>query len=224
VSTQSPPPQSSSAESPSPESRRERWNRRYSQPELLWGAGPNRFVSEVLSQVPPAGRSLDLACGEGRNSIWLASRGWQASGVDFSRVALERARTLARERGVEVDFAEHDLTEWQPEADAFALVVIAYLQIPRAQMNGVWAAAARALAPGGELVAVGHAARNLSDGTGGPQDPEVLWSAESLRSELEGAGLVVDRLDEVLRPVEDERPAIDLLVRASRPASAPARD
>jgi SAM-dependent methyltransferase len=209
---------------PESESRRERWNRRYSQPELVWGAGPNQFIFEVLSEVEPAGRSLDLACGEGRNSIWLASRGWQASGVDFAGVALERARTLARERDVEVDFAEHDLTEWQPEAGAFALVVIAYLQIPRAQMNEVWAAAARALAPGGELVAVGHAARNLADGTGGPQDPDVLWGAESVRSELEGAGLRVDRLEEVLRAVDDARPAIDLLVRARRPGSAEARD
>ena len=79
---------------------REDWNTRYAQKELVWTAEPNRaFAAEVSGLAP--GRALDVACGEGRNAVWLAERGWQVTGVDFSEVALEKAATLAASRGVQ---------------------------------------------------------------------------------------------------------------------------
>ena len=60
---------------------------------------PNQFVAEQLGGLP-AGRALDLAAGEGRNSVWLAERGWSVTAVDFSRVGLEKGRTLSAARGV----------------------------------------------------------------------------------------------------------------------------
>jgi Tellurite resistance protein TehB len=55
------------------------WDARYSKRELVWGSQPNRFVAAELTGLGP-GRALDVACGEGRNAIWLASRGWNATG------------------------------------------------------------------------------------------------------------------------------------------------
>ena len=78
-------------------SKREAWNERYASHDLVWGIDPNRFVKEAFADRTP-GRVLDLACGEGRNALWLASRGWTATGVDFSRVALARARDRIRTR------------------------------------------------------------------------------------------------------------------------------
>ncbi|MBW2282173.1 MAG: class I SAM-dependent methyltransferase, partial [Deltaproteobacteria bacterium] len=77
--------------------KRQDWNTRYSSADLVRGSEPNRFVAEHLGDVEPGtqGRALDLACGEGRNSIWLASQGWRVTAVDFSDVAIERARKLA---------------------------------------------------------------------------------------------------------------------------------
>ena len=74
------------------------WDARYAGSDLVWGNGPNRFVERELADLPP-GRALDIACGEGRNAIWLAHRGWRATGVDFSSVAVERARRLAKVAG-----------------------------------------------------------------------------------------------------------------------------
>jgi SAM-dependent methyltransferase len=71
------------------------WDARYAGKNLVWEAEPNRWVVEVCAGLPP-GRALDLACGEGRNALWLARQGWRVTGVDFSRVALERAGDLAR--------------------------------------------------------------------------------------------------------------------------------
>ena len=48
-------------------------------------------MEAALADLPP-GRAVDLAAGEGRNAVWLASRGWDVTAVDFSRVALERGR------------------------------------------------------------------------------------------------------------------------------------
>src|ERR1700754_3536553 len=73
------------------------WDERYAATELVWSAGPNRFVEEECADLQP-GRALDLAAGEGRNALWLAERGWSATAVDFSAVALDRARSLAGQR------------------------------------------------------------------------------------------------------------------------------
>jgi SAM-dependent methyltransferase len=70
------------------------YDAKYATRELLWSEGPNRFLPLLVEGLPP-GRALDLACGEGRNALWLAAQGWQATGVDFSPVALERGRRIA---------------------------------------------------------------------------------------------------------------------------------
>lgn len=199
-------------------SRREAWNDRYAAKDLVWGAEPNRFLAEAFGEAPARGRALDLACGEGRNAIWLAERGWRVTGVDFSRVAIERGRERARRKGVEVELIEADATVWKPEPGAYALAVVLYLQVPPADRRAAWAHALAALAPGGELFAVGHALRNLDQGTGGPGDPAVLWDPSEVAAELRELGAEVDRAGEVLRPVEGaEVPAIDTRIVAHRP-------
>jgi SAM-dependent methyltransferase len=87
---------------------REAWDERYRSQELVWGAEPNRFVAEAFGDRSPAGRALDLACGEGRNAIWLAKRGWSLTGVDYSAVAL--THELAGAEGVSVDRVRADVT------------------------------------------------------------------------------------------------------------------
>jgi SAM-dependent methyltransferase len=196
---------------------REAWDERYRAVDLVWGAAPNRFVEQVLGARAPAGRALDLACGEGRNAIWLAGRGWSVTGVDYSEVAIERARKLAAAEAVEVEWVCADLTSYQADAEAFALVIVSYLQIGRAARQLVLDRAARALAPGGELFMIGHALRNLTEGVGGPEDPSVLWDPEEIRADLRGVGLRVERCEEVVRPVAAEtetREAIDVLADA----------
>ena len=83
------------------------------------------------------GRALDLACGSGRNAVWLAEQGWTVTGVDFSDVALEQARGLAAERGVEVEWLDADLREWVPDPGAFDLVVVLYLQLPAEELDPI---------------------------------------------------------------------------------------
>jgi SAM-dependent methyltransferase len=195
----------------------EAWDARYAGVELMWGVEPNRFVAEQLADLAP-GRALDLACGEGRNAIWLAGRGWQVTAADFSAVAIERARELAASAGATVDWRVEDVVTWEPEPRAFDLVLVAYLQLPRDEREKVFAHAAAAVAPGGTFFYVAHDARNIADGHGGPQYPEVLCTAADVVAALGGFDVLT--AGEVLRPVAlpDGRTvhAIDTLVRATR--------
>ena len=196
------------------------WDARYAERELLWSAAPNRFLVAEVEGLPP-GRALDLACGEGRNAIWLAERGWKVTAVDFSRVAVERARRIAAERGVEVDFLQADLLAYEPAGRAFDLVAVFYLQLPAPERAAVLAAAAAAVAPGGTLLVVGHDLLNLSEGYGGPRSPAVLFTPDDVVREA--PGLAVVRAERVRRPVELEDgttvDAIDALVRLRRSAT-----
>jgi 2-polyprenyl-3-methyl-5-hydroxy-6-metoxy-1,4-benzoquinol methylase len=197
------------------------WNRKHGEAGLLFGAEPNRFLVAEVEGLPP-GRALDLACGAGRNAVWLAERGWSVTGVDFSEVALETARGLAAERGVEVEWVEADAVAWEPPAEAFDLVVVMYLQLPAPERRASLARAASAVAPGGTLLVVGHHVENLDGGYGGPKDVRVLLDPAVVADEL--AGLEVEKAERVLRPVETddgEAQAIDALVRARR--TRPAR-
>jgi SAM-dependent methyltransferase len=194
------------------------WNRRYADAELLWTATPNRFLVAETEALPP-GRSLDLACGEGRNAVWLAERGWRVDAVDFSDVAIAKAQRLAAARGVEAAWHVADLTAYEPEPGAYDLVILFYLQVTAAERRAVVGRAAAAVAPGGTFLLVGHDLRNLESGYGGPKDASVLYLAEDVAADLDGSGLELERAEPVERPVETpdgERIAIDALVRARR--------
>ena len=195
--------------------RREDWNRRYAGAESLWATRPNRFLVAETEALAP-GRALDLACGEGQNAIWLASLGWDVTGVDFSDVAIEKARRRASEAGLEVTFACTDLLDFQPEEGAYDLVIVLYLHFTAAERRTILPRAARALAPGGVLVVIGHDTTNLEAGVGGPSDPAVLFTPDEIAADL--AGLEIEKAERVLRDVDGEdRPAIDALVRVRRP-------
>jgi len=193
------------------------WDLRYTEKQWLWSVEPNIFLVDEVGTLPP-GRALDLACGEGRNAVWLAERGWDVIGVDFSKVALERAEELAKHRGVEVEFVHADVTGYEPEEGSFDLVVLMYLHLPPEVRIGVWQRAARAVAPGGVLVLVGHDRENLTAGYSGPQSEEVLYTAEGAAAWLED--LTVVSAGRVTRAVESDGEihlALDCLVRAERP-------
>jgi 2-polyprenyl-3-methyl-5-hydroxy-6-metoxy-1,4-benzoquinol methylase len=194
---------------------REDWNRRYAAVENLWAVKPNRFLVAEAEGLEP-GRALDLACGEGQNAIWLASLGWEVTGVDYSEVAIEKARARAERDGVPVDFLCADLLAFQPEPGAFDLVLVLYLHIPADGRRTVLERTADALAPGGTFVFVGHDLTNLTDGVGGPSDPQLLCTPDDIASEL--PGLEIEKAERVLRDVKgEERDAIDALVRARKP-------
>jgi SAM-dependent methyltransferase len=185
------------------------WDDRYRGHEHLWSVTPNLFVADRLGAATP-GRGLDLAAGEGRNAIWLASLGWEMTAVDFSEVAINKGRAQSET----VDFVVADIRTWETE-QSFDLVLIAYLHLVAGEYESVVRRARDWLAPGGELFLIGHDVSNITDGWGGPQYPEVLWDVPEVLGWLDGLAIV--EAEVVNRPIETDdgrKYARDTLVRA----------
>jgi SAM-dependent methyltransferase len=188
------------------------WDTRYEEEQLVWSAEPNMFLPPIVEGLD-VGSALDLACGEGRNAIWLARRGWDVTGVDFSAVGIEKAREVAGD--TQVDWIVADVTTFAPDRE-FDLVMIVYVHLAPTDMERLFSQAIKALAPGGTLIGVGHALRNLTDGVGGPPYAEILWTEERIAPSVGSLSIVT--LTETLRPVEgSETDAIDLLLQATNP-------
>ena len=196
-----------------PLSRREMWDERHAAREPIESPEPDPSLTRLAGDLAP-GRALDLAAGDGRNAIWLAAHGWEATAIDFSTVALERARASATMAGVSVTWVLADLLEWRPTSRSFDLVAVMYLHLPLDERQPVYAAAAEAVAPGGRILVVGHDRSNLTEGAGGPQDPEVLFTPPEVAADL--VGFTIERAETATRDLGDGRRAIDAVVLAQR--------
>lgn len=202
--------------------KRAQWNRRYAEGERPRTDAPDPVLIAEATALAP-GRALDLACGAGRNAVWLARQGWRVTAVDFSDVALSLARRCAEEAKIEVEWIEADVAGWTPASRAFDLVCVLYLQVPAADRRVVLTRAADAVAPGGTLLVLGHDLVNLTEGWGGPTQADVLFTPDDVVHEI--AGLAVEKAERVRRQAHDAdgaHVAIDALVRARRPRVAPA--
>ncbi len=196
----------------------QQWDERYGGDELVWTSTPNQFLVAEVAGMPVA-RAVDLACGEGRNSIWLAEQGWRVTGVDFSAVGLAKAKRFAALRGVEVTWVESAVEDWAPPPDGLDLVAVLYLQLPQPVRAVALAVAASAVGPGGTLLVVAHDQDNLTRGYGGPPDPEVLYEVRDVTVAAVAAGLTVERAEQAVRVVDTDdgpREAIDTVIRARR--------
>jgi SAM-dependent methyltransferase len=206
------------------------WDERYAAADLVWSATPNQFVAEELDGLRP-GRALDLASGEGRNALWLAERGWQVTALDFSRVALDKGRALAsrhaRSADLQVDWMLGDALTFDIGSAPYDLALLAYLQLSADERQTAVRRAFCALRPGGTFLLVAHDSTNLTEGTGGPTDASVLYTAEEVLADLDGERFEVERAERVPRlvPMQDAthshrgdetRTAYDALVRVVR--------
>ena len=178
------------------------WDRRYAGEAYRFGTEPNRFLVACADLLHEGDRALCVADGEGRNSVWLASRGLVVDAFDVSAVGVAKARRLAAERGVSVRFEVAGAEEWSwPEA-AYDVVVAVFIQFaPPEQRRRIFGLIARALRPGGLLLLEGYRVEQLEYGTGGPGVPDQLYTEPQLRAELDAFG--IERLDSYDEVVEE---------------------
>lgn len=172
-------------------------------------AGPDPAVVDVVAGLAP-GRALDLACGQGRHAIYLAGLGWAVTAVDFSPVAVARGAADEPPGGQPIEWVVADAARWAEAQDtAYDLVLCSFFHLA----VDAYPSVRHLLAPGGRLVIIGHAVRNLTDGTGGPSNPAYLHTEDQLRATA--TGLTIERLDEVTRQT-GHGPQIDLVLVARR--------
>ena len=196
------------------------WDQKYSTEEFIYTKVENRFVVEFCKDLDGTNkRAIDLAGGEGRNSVWLAKRGWQVENIDFSQVALDKYLQFAKEEGVEENCLATcaDALTFVPKLTPVELAVIAYMQIPEKDLQVAIRRLSEDVAPGGNLVGVWHSRDNLEGGFGGPSDRP---SVASIREALQGTGLeieVLENRDGQIQTREGLKPSVTLVLLAKRP-------
>ena len=157
------------------------WDERYDREDYLFGTQPNAFLTREVHRLKPGARALAVADGEGRNAVYLAERGLRVCAMDSSPVALRKARALAGERGVQVDFTRADLADWDWTPAAFDVVVAIFIQFANPKFRArIFDGIERTLAPGGLLLLHGYTPRQIMFGTGGPPHPENLYERTML--------------------------------------------
>ncbi|MDA1075466.1 MAG: class I SAM-dependent methyltransferase [Proteobacteria bacterium] len=204
-----------------PETKRQLWNDRYSGRELIWSAGPNLTFSEQVADLQP-GRALDVACGEGRNAIWLAEKGWDVTAIDFSDVGIDKARQIAERRGVSVNWIVGDVSTHALPAAQFDLVAVLYLHTSLKEREMWLANVLASVAPGGRFLYIGHDQSNIEHGVGGPKDPDLLPTLKEFSNAL--GGFEIEKAEVIERPIINDPGhshtltgiALDTLVRARR--------
>jgi len=190
------------------------WNERYASADRLFSAKPDATLEELAGALPP-GRALDLGAGEGRNSLWLAGRGWRVTAVDLSDVALSRLAGQAAAQGLEVTTEVRDMNGFLAGGEQFDLLVLANLHPDPAERAELFSRSAAAVAPGGHLFLVGHHIDSL--GKAGPPRPERLYTEDLLKDAFPGLELLRLERREGVHGDRDE-PVTDIVVWAVRPA------
>ena len=194
------------------------WDAKYSTEEFIYTTTANRFVVELCSGLTP-GKAIDLAGGEGRNTVWLAEQGWRVENVDISEVGLAKCEAFAAERGVSerVSTLCASGADFKSSLAPVDLGIVPYLQVPAALLNASLKNLISQLKPGGYLVGVWHALENLDGGFGGPQNPDVLPSVASMKQFCESMPLdveVCELREGQVQTKEGLKPSITLILKA----------
>jgi SAM-dependent methyltransferase len=163
------------------------WDERYQGEGYLFGTDPARFLTGQAHHLPARSRILCLADGEGRNSVWLAGQGHRVTALEASGVALAKARKLAADRGVSVDFHQADILAGDWPGAPFDIVLGVFIQfLDRTRRKDLHRAIAAAVRPGGLVALHGYAPRQIGYGTGGPSQVQNLYTLDGLRADFPG--------------------------------------
>lgn len=161
------------------------WDERYLGDEYTFGVEPNIFLPQIVHLLPKSGRALDLATGEGRNAVFLAKHGLTTIGVDVSQVGLDKAKRLALDNQVSVDFINHDILtmDWQTPYQVISSV---FFHLPKPERHEIGKKIVDALAPDGLFIGVFYHIEQLKLSTGGPSNIEMLGTLEDWQDAYKG--------------------------------------
>lgn len=153
------------------------WNERYSKAGYLFGTEPAQFLRDHQAYLVAGAKSLAVADGEGRNSVFMAEQGLDVVAMDGSYIAIEKARALAMARNVTVDFNEADINHWDWSEATYDLVVAVFIQfVGPAQRDQIFAGIKRSLKPGGVVMLHGYTPEQIALGTGGPPCADNMYT------------------------------------------------
>lgn len=145
------------------------WDERYSEAGFAFGTEPNDFLRDEFGRIPAGGRVLCLAEGEGRNAVFLAQNGYQVTGMDSSKVGLDKAQKLASDKGVTITTQVVDLADYEFGEQQWDGIVVMWVHLPTPLRQHIHTQIAAALKPAGVLILEAYTEQQLEmDAVGGP--------------------------------------------------------
>ncbi|MEM7798034.1 MAG: class I SAM-dependent methyltransferase [Chloroflexota bacterium] len=172
------------------------WNERYDSEEYIFGTESNGFLVDHAHLLE--GPILSIAEGEGRNAVFLAARGLNVLGVDGSEVGLNKAKRLAKSKGVTIETQVADLAAFVPEEDTYGAVVSIFAHLPSELRGNLYPRLVKSLKAGGIMLLEAYSEDQLSGNTGGPKNLDSLMTKGKVENEFPDLDVIV------LRKIERE--------------------
>ena len=160
------------------------WESRYAACERLFGLEPSPLLKDNGHLLRRGARALAVGDGEGRNGLWLASQGLRVCALDLSPTALGRAADRARREGLALETQCCDALSWQWPRRAYEVITLIFVHLPAAQRRRLHQYMRTALRPGGLIFIEAYHRDHLRCGSGGPADPELLYTPQTLREDF----------------------------------------
>ena len=193
------------------------WDDKYSPSDYRYGLRPNAFLVDQAWRLSPGSRVLAVGDGEGRNGVWLSQQGHRVVSVDVSPRGLQKAAALALKQGVRLTTICADLRSWDWPVAEYDAVVSIFVHFLTADRPALHRGMVGALRPGGLLVLEAFAKGQLAWDSGGPREPEMLYSAQDLEDDFAGTEILLkrERLTKIAEGPGHEGPAVtvDMVVR-----------
>lgn len=169
------------------------WEERYQTEDYVFGTRPAQFLADHAAYLTPGLTALCVADGEGRNSVFMAERGLDVTALEYAPSAIEKARKLAAERDVHVDFRQVDVTahDWPRTYDIVVGIFIQFLG--PAQRQTLHENMMQSVAPGGLMMLHGYTPEQIDYKTGGPPHAENMYTPALLAEDFQGWEILENR-------------------------------
>ena len=165
------------------------WDARFSKADYHFGREPAVFLAAQQSLLAdylattPGASALAVSDGEGRNSVWLARQGLKVTAFDISPVGVAKAKKLAAEAGVSVDYRVEDINAFDWDAAQYDVVAVIFIQYASPPERArIFSGIQRALKPVGLAIIQGYGLRQLEYKTGGPGKADNLYTLDMMRT------------------------------------------
>jgi 2-polyprenyl-3-methyl-5-hydroxy-6-metoxy-1,4-benzoquinol methylase len=165
---------------------KEYWDRLYQREEYVYGTEPNQYLLEHASFLRSGMKALAVGDGEGRNGVWLATRGLLVVSAERSRWGVKKARRLARQRRVELTLECCDLLEWSWPREEFDVVVAMYLHTAKREREMIHRNIRTCLKPGGLIFLEAFRQNHAASVDAGFRRDESLFTTALLRQDFYG--------------------------------------
>lgn len=154
---------------------KDKWNKKYASEDYFFGKNPNDFFKETIDKLEP-GKALFIGEGEGRNSVYAASIGWDVDAIDISDVGMTKAKKLADEKNVEINYQLSDAFQYNYSENYYDAIFLIYFHIDSKQRDSYYQKLISSLKPDGKIILLVYAEEHLKHNGNGPKDINVLYS------------------------------------------------